>query len=464
MEDIYSVADPLLSGALKSMFEFRYDIDDWVKRLGLGRPESPQSKIFNAYLAVLSSEYVPSKAAVEDVHTLRGKFPKLLDQERAHLDVIEAWGNGEFLRAQRLLDLLLLQFPRDLLALFAGHQLDFFLGDAFSLRDRVGGAVAQWDKEDPLYGYLLGMFAFGLEESGWYGRALDVGQEALARATTDVWALHAVVHSHEMQAEFHSGLDLMDKFEEGWTGDNFFKVHNYWHKCLYLLEMGEVDAIFDIYDRLINPPGSALVALALLDASAILWRLYLEGIEVGTRWVELSEAWEDCINEPFYVFNDCHAIMAFVGADRFDLADRRLDILRNSATSAEVQMTNVDMTKAVGLSVAEAIVAFGRGDYRRVIDSLYPIRKDFYRFGGSHAQRDVFHRTLLEAAIRLPDPMLAASILDQRIALKEDSPYNWFSKSRLLKATREDYGANLAGETARSLITKQKVSKSPCTH
>jgi len=52
--------------------------------------------------------------------------------------------------------------------LLSGHRLDFFLGDAFKLRDRVCRILSSWDKEHPLYGFLLGMLSFGQEEAGHY--------------------------------------------------------------------------------------------------------------------------------------------------------------------------------------------------------------------------------------------------------------------------------------------------------
>jgi hypothetical protein len=145
--------------------------------------------------------------------------------------------------------------------------------------------------------------------------------------------------------------------------------------------------------------------------------------------------------------------MAFVGADRFDLADRRLGALRESINSHDPDATNSVMTKEVGLPVSESLVAFGKGDYQRVVDLLYPVRKIFYRFGGSHAQRDAFHRTLLEAAIRLPDPQLASRLVSERIAVKEDSPYNWLSRRRVLESLMDIDGAELALKRANTLMT-----------
>ena len=55
----------------------------------------------------------------------------------------------------------------------------------------------------------------------------------------------------------------------------------------------------------------------MLDASALLWRLLLDGIDTGGRFGPLADAWAPkAAAAPWYVFNDLHATMAFVGAGR----------------------------------------------------------------------------------------------------------------------------------------------------
>ena len=75
---------------------------------------------------------------------------------------------GDWHGTARRLDDILLRWPADLLGLVVGHQLNFLLGDAANLRDRLGRSLTAVDPSHPHHGYLRGMFAFGLEESGNY--------------------------------------------------------------------------------------------------------------------------------------------------------------------------------------------------------------------------------------------------------------------------------------------------------
>ena len=75
-----------------------------------------------------------------------------------------------------------------------------------------------------------------------------------------------------------------------------------------------------------------------------------------------------------------------------------------------------------------------RATTRGCIDALQRDPRIANRFGGSHAQRDVLDLTLMEAALRLPDPALARAISAERRAMKPDSPHahSLFDQARAL--------------------------------
>ena len=134
----------------------------------------------------------------------------------------------------------------------------------------------------------------------------------------------------------------------------------------------------------------------MIDATALLWRLELRSANVGDRWQKLAACWEPFAEHSYYSFNDAHAVMAFVAAGRVDLAQRTIAAMERKAAGSD---TNAMMTRDVGLPLARAVTAFAAGRYGDAIALLQPIRTIANRFGGSHAQRDLIHLTLVEAAL-----------------------------------------------------------------
>lgn len=386
-----------------------------------------------AYIRCLSSE---APDAAEAGNILGGLSDVgLTDRERRHLDAARAFASGDLHGAGERLDALAVEYPNDVLALAVGHQLDFFCGDAAGLRDRPARMLLSWDPSHPLFGFVLGMHAFGLEECNLYPQAEDVGMRALDAERRDVWALHAVVHVHEMQGRVESGLRFMDERRAHWSTGNFLVVHNAWHEALFRLELGDSNGALDIYDSTLHHDGSAKVALEMLDATALLWRMHLDGIDTGVRWSRLADAWADKFADPpWYVFNDMHAVMAFAAAGRTDAAGAVVQRLRTYIATPQPGVANVGMTAEVGLPVCEAVVAFAEGRYDDTVSLLHPIRRIVHRFGGSNAQRDAVARTLLEAAIRGGRTSLAHALVSERLARREASPYNRRQLARIAPA------------------------------
>ena len=100
-------------------------------------------------------------------------------RERQHLAALRAWVEGRLYDACAAWEAILVEQPNDVLAMFAAHQGDFFLGQSSELRDRVARRLPQIDRGSRLEGYYHGMYAFGLEEMGDYASAEEAGQRAV---------------------------------------------------------------------------------------------------------------------------------------------------------------------------------------------------------------------------------------------------------------------------------------------
>jgi tetratricopeptide (TPR) repeat protein len=338
-------------------------------------------------------------------------------REQAHIAALSAWVEGRLFDACACWERVLVDHPNDALAMFAAHQGDFFLGQSSELRDRVARRLPDIDRGSPLEGYYLGMHAFGLEEMGDYARAEETGREAVRRDERDAWAAHAVAHVLEMNNRIDEGIGWLSSTAAGWSTDNFFSVHNWWHLALYHFDRGEWDQVLRLYDERIRG-GDSTVILDLLDASSLLWRLGLHGVDVGRRWHRIAEAWEPRIDDAWYAFNDGHAMMAFAGAGREDLARRLLSVMERTAL---LESDNGAMTRAVGLPVARALHAYANCDYAAAVDLLAPVKAIAARSGGSHAQRDLLAQTLISAAERAGQKGMARALLHERLMLKPAS-------------------------------------------
>src|SRR5690606_15227162 len=101
------------------------------------------------------------------------------DRERRHIEAATALSQGRWQEASLLLEDLSARYPRDVLALQAGHQIDFFRGDSRMLRDRIARALPAWDVAMPGFHGVLGMYAFGLEETGDWDQAERMGRRAV---------------------------------------------------------------------------------------------------------------------------------------------------------------------------------------------------------------------------------------------------------------------------------------------
>jgi len=402
-----------------ALHELRCYINDPVATVDRALAASPalvMGHVLKAYLHLLGTEPLAIPVA-RQIHQRALALPAS-ERERAHLQAIGELIEGRWRDAGRTLEDLSIDYPRDALALQAGHLIDFYTGDSRMLRDRIARALPAWNGGMPGYHAMLGMYAFGLEETGRYAQAEEFGRRGVDLEPRDGWAQHAVAHVMEMQGRQREGIAWMRGAPQAWAHESFFSSHNWWHLALYHLDMGEIDEVLALFDGPIFGKRSSVV-LDLVDASALLWRLDLRGIDVGSRWDSLADLWAPFASAGNYAFNDLHAMMAFVRAGRTGLALAVLDA-QNAALHGVGD--NARFTAEVGQAATRAIAAFGEERYGVAVELLRVVRSVAHRFGGSHAQRDLLDLTLIEAALRSGQENLAAALSAERIAAKPTSP------------------------------------------
>jgi hypothetical protein len=222
----------------------------------------------------------------------------------------------------------------------------------------------------------------------------------------------------EMQGRITEGIQWLESRTNDWAPNNGFAFHNWWHLALFYLDRGLYENVLSLYDSQIHPAPPEYV-LQLVDATALLWRLHLEGVELGDRVHTLADNWAKRLESErgFYAFNDFHAMMAFMLAGRTHEADSLIADMERTASSTSNSL-NVMMTRDVGLPVVRAIRAFEQRRYGVTVTEIQSVRDIAHRFGGSHAQRDVLTLTMIEAAIRGGQSRLAEHYIAERTTLR----------------------------------------------
>ena len=369
-------------------------------------------RIYLAYLSLYGTTAAGAAEAGALLKPLEAEGSgSLAPRESHHLAAARAWADGDWQRAARSLERALVANPRDLLALKVAQDLYFFLGNRLELRDVAARVLPAWPHDDPAWGYVQGIWAFGLEENGDYAGAETAAANALARNPRDVWGVHALAHVFEMEGRHERGVSFLSGTSPDWAG-SYFAVHNWWHLGLYLLELGRTSDALALYHERVRAARSA-EWLDVVDAAALLWRLSLYGTDVTVPAAALAADVAALVDAPVYIFNDWHAVMAFglagdhAGNGRVIGANRRL-------TAA----TNRQAAERAGLRLLEAFAAFAAGEPEVTADLLIDIRPEAHAVGGSHAQRDVVDLTLIAAAARSGQAGLTRALVTERTARK----------------------------------------------
>jgi len=331
-------------------------------------------------------------------------------RERAYLAALADWLDGRPTATVARLEAVLAAAPHDALAMKLVQAIQFMLGRPVEMRTSAERLLPTWQGH-PARGYLLGCHAFALEETGEYARAEAAGAHALMLAPDDAWGLHAVAHVHDMTGHARAGLAWLAPRRAAWAHCNNFRYHVWWHMALMHLDLGDADAALALYDAEVRRDRTDDYR-DIANATSLLSRLELEGVDVGDRWEELAGLAEARTGDGCVVFADLHYLLALIGGHRDAAIDTLLARMAQSATRRQTEMEAV--TFHPGLAAATGLAALGRGEHRIAFARLRAARDELISLGGSHAQRDVFERLTIEAGLRAGELAAAEALLADR--------------------------------------------------
>ncbi|MGI9205710.1 MAG: tetratricopeptide repeat protein [Woeseiaceae bacterium] len=373
------------------------------------------------------------------------------DRELLHLQAVTAWIDGDIDGAVSEWDRALAQFPRDLLALQLVHLTHVLFGNVAGQRDVVGRVYRFWDESIDGFEFVLGLYAFGLEENREFKRAEQMAMRSLKMRADNPYAVHALCHTMDMQGRQAEGLQFMYDHCARWS-ESEFVVHLWWHTALLHLYQQDFERVLDIYDNKLRRSLDHDDRYEEFDASALLWRLELASVDVGRRWVELANKWAPSAADTLYAFNNVHAMMAFAADSREEEMQQLLSA--NEQYVGRASGSNVAAIRDAGLPFCRGIKAFQSEHYSECVEELLPIRNNAELLGGSFVQRDIMGWTLLEAALRSGQYAFALALAAERCELKPACPQCWFDMARAHEGLGEFESAATARTRAKTLLTE----------
>jgi tetratricopeptide (TPR) repeat protein len=441
----------LLDDTVQSYLGFRKDTGERLKAALTSEPDFVLAHCLRGYFmmlfgqrAMVSRAQRSLEAAEANARTIGGT-----SRERAHLAALAAWIKGDFAGATGRWEAIAAEHPRDILALKLGQYGRFYSGESERMRDVLASALPAWDASVPGHGYVLGCHAFGLEETRDYAAAERAGREAVDRNPSDIWAAHAVAHVFEMTGRPREGVAWVDSLQSNWADCNNFSFHAFWHRCLFLIELGALDRVLDLYDREVRPESTDDL-LDISNAVALLWRLEEAGVDVGDRWEELADRAQGHLDDHLLVFGDVHYLMALAAAGRANDAARMVESMERYAV--ESGETEAAVAREPGLALARAVLAHRRRDYARVVEELVPVRDTIHRIGGSHAQRDLLDEMLIDSVLRAGRFDRAKALLADRLKHRPCNVWGWRHYAQALDRLGDGNGAAKARAAVERLI------------
>jgi hypothetical protein len=108
--------------------------------------------------------------------------------------------------------------------------------------------------------------------------------------------------------------------------------------------------------------------------------------------------------------------MALIGAGRLAAAEMLLRAMSHGA--AHGHGTQARLLAEIGVALGQSMLAAERAEHGRALDLLLPLRHRIRRIGGSHAQREIFHLGLIDAALQAGRRSAAQTLLRERLRLR----------------------------------------------
>jgi tetratricopeptide (TPR) repeat protein len=397
---------------VQGLLGFSADVLDCFER-ALAR--DPDFALARAALAasLYLAEKIPEGRAAMDVAV--AATPRLPERERRHIEALALWVRGRSAEAVGRMKEILAARPREAVLLQRLYFVYFWQGRSADMLDLTRSVAHAFDGDS----YMLGLHAFALEENRHYDEALTLAERAMASNPRDAWAVHAMAHVHYERGDNARGIAALPPKIHPCDHLGYFRNHLLWHLALMHLADGSYDRVRRLFASVFGAIPIE-VGSDLQDAVSLAWRLDLFGHRDPARWAHLGAAARNWLDLPLLLFHDLHVGMALAASGDWSAAELQLDRLRERGRNTR----NRTLPEVV-VPLLEGLHAFAHGDYAAATAHIEPVQDRIVEVGGSHAQRELFHDTLLAAALRADLDDRATVLLGKRLAKRDNPGHYW---------------------------------------
>ena len=213
------------------------------------------------------------------------------------------------------------------------------------------------------------------------------------------------------QGRVTEGERFLAEASRTWVGLNsFMYTHNWWHKALFHISLGDNQAVFDAYDHHvwgIEPDYSQ----DQVGAVSLLARMEVAGLDVGPRWQDVADRMRTRAHDTVQPFLTLQYLYGLARADYAE-ADQLMQAVEDKAARSEAFDRRV--WHDVALPAARGMLAHARGNHAEAVRWLTIANPRMVEIGGSHAQRDLFGQLLLDANLKAGNWAVARDMLEMR--------------------------------------------------
>jgi len=354
------------------------------------------------HAAVLGDAATARAAAERARETVAGATRR----ERRHVEAVSALLGGETARGLALVDEHVAEFPRDALLVNQASSAIGLGGGS----DREERRAAFLERLAPAYGedwWFQSALAFTYHEVDRYEESRRLSERSLRQYPGNANATHNLAHVAFETMDTEAGAAFLAGWLGGYDRRAAFHCHLSWHLAMFELHRGGYARALEIFARdivsAVNP------RLAVIDGSALLWRLRLDGRDDQARgWRALADI-AARVSRPGFVFGEIHAALAYAACGDAAALARLVGGLR------DLHAKGHPIAGTVALPLVQGTAAFAAGDYAAALAHFEPVEAEMHRIGGSHAQWELFEETMVRCYLELQRFEDAARLVRRRL-------------------------------------------------